>query len=485
MANNSGLLMMAKVLEAQKPKAHEMKDAPAFYQNLEKVLDKRRMDQTMLTLLPARPVVDFSSCDILSLSKSGLLRMAFIEELEKNPDFVLGSSGSRLMDGNHAYVEELEQEIAEFHRAKTALFFDSGFDANTAIFSVIPQPGDVIVFDELVHGSIHEGMRTSRATTRRSFQHNSLKSFGEVLTHFHGTLPPISSGKSTVLVSIESVYSMDGDVAPVEDLLQAAKDILPLGNFQFFIDEAHSTGLMGPQGRGLVCELELEESFAIRLHPFSKALGSHGAVVLCDETIKAMLLNFARCLIFSTAPSFPALAAIKGGYALLKSSLGLMRQNCIQPLVRYFFKNILAHPNYIRAEAAGILSIPLAKDWEQRRLLTHIVPINHRGFENHLLSAHCHFADFCVWPIDYPVAPKSQGRTRVIFHADNTFKQVERLIGLITEWAELMLKREERGAEPLMATSEGVDMDWLTRVVTTASSTMDEGVIYAKEVEVA
>lgn len=202
--------------------------------------------------------------------------MAFMDELAKKPNFVLGSSGSRLMDGNNSYVEELEQEVAEFHGAKTGLFFDSGFDANTAIFSVIPQPGDVIVFDELVHGSIHEGMRTSRATARRPFRHNNVQSFREVLTDFHKTLPSIYSGTSTVLVSIESVYSMDGDVAPVEDLLQAAKDILPLGNFRFFIDEAHSTGLMGPRGKGLVCALKLEDSFAIRLHPFSKALGSHG-----------------------------------------------------------------------------------------------------------------------------------------------------------------------------------------------------------------
>ncbi|KAL1861071.1 hypothetical protein Plec18170_001586 [Paecilomyces lecythidis] len=485
MAEDSALLMMAKVLQAQKPKSNEMENAPAFYRNLEKALDKRRMDQTMLTLLPDRPVVDFSSCDILSFSKSGLLRMAFMDELAKKPNFVLGSSGSRLMDGNHAYVEELEHEVAEFHGAKTGLFFDSGFDANSAIFSVLPQPGDVIVFDELVHGSIHEGMRTSRATARRSFRHNNVRSFRDVLTVFNETLPSISSGTSTVLVSIESVYSMDGDVAPVEDLLQAARDVIPLGNFQFFIDEAHSTGLMGPQGRGLVCALKLEESFAIRLHPFSKALGSHGAVVLCNQTVKNMLLNFARCLIFSTAPSFPALASIKGGYSLLKSSLGLTRQNCIQPLVKYFFKNILAHPTYYRAEAAGILSIPLAKDWEQRQFLTHIVPINHRGLENHLLSAHCHFAGYCVWPIDYPVVPKGQGRTRVIFHADNTFQQVQHLIWLIMEWAELMLKRDRCGAKPLMAASEGNNLDWLTQVVRTASSTMEQNVVNAKEVEVA
>ncbi|KAJ5184842.1 class II aminotransferase/8-amino-7-oxononanoate synthase [Penicillium cf. griseofulvum] len=485
MSDDAALLMMAKVLEAQKPKAHELKDAPAFYRNMETILDKRRMDQTMLTLLPARPVVDFSSCDILSLSKSGLLRMAFMDELAKNPNFVLGSSGSRLMDGNHEYVEELEKEVAEFHGAETGLFFDSGFDANTAVFSVIPQPGDVIVFDELVHGSIHEGMRTSRATAKRPFKHNDVDSFREILTQFNKSLPSISTGTSTVLVSIESVYSMDGDVAPVEELLQAAKETLPLGNFQFFIDEAHSTGLMGPQGKGLVCALGLEKSFAVRLHPFSKALGSHGSVVLCDQTIKTMLLNFARCLIFSTAPSFPALAAIKGGYSLLKSNLGQMRQEALQPIIKHFFKNILAHPTYIRAEEAGILSIPIAKGWKERQFLTHIIPINHRGLENHLLSAHCQFAGYCVWPIDHPVVPKGQGRTRVIFHADNTFEQVDRLIGLITEWAELMLQRDRRGAEPLMAAAEGVNLDWLTKVVNTASSTMDEGVVYAKEVEVA
>lgn len=206
--------------------------------------------------------------------------MAFFDELAKNPNFTLGSSGSRLMDGNHSYVEALEHDLAQFHGAETGLFFNSGFDANGAVFSVIPQPGDAIVYDELVHASIHDGMRNSRATTRRMFLHNDIESFKQVLTDLRDQHGSIGSGNSTVLVSLESVYSMDGDIAPLEELVQGAKDVLPHKNFQFIIDEAHSTGLIGPKGTGLVCALGLENEFAIRLHTFGKALGSHGGAFL-------------------------------------------------------------------------------------------------------------------------------------------------------------------------------------------------------------
>jgi 8-amino-7-oxononanoate synthase len=282
----SAIAMFSSVLEAQKLKGPSMRDAPTFYQNLEERLDKRRAEQRMLTLRMPRETVDFSSSDFLSLSSSGLVRMAFFDELARHPHFLLGSSGSRLLDGNNRYVESLEQDLADFHGAEKGLMFNSGYDANGAIFTVIPQIGDAIVYDELIHASIHDGMRHTRASIKQAFLHNDVSSFRDVLIHIRDSQPQIKVGQSTVLVSIESVYSMDGDIAPAEELVKVAKEVLPLGNVQFVIDEAHSTGLIGKRGTGLVCALGLEKDFAIRLHTFGKALGSHGGMDMTSSLPK-------------------------------------------------------------------------------------------------------------------------------------------------------------------------------------------------------
>lgn len=272
--------MLSEWTKAQILKAPAMKSAPAFYRNLEEALDVRRRDHGLYTLKTNvwkhGDAIDFSSNDTLSLGASGALRAEFMQELERYPNIPPGAGSSRVMDGNYDYLEMVENEIAQFHGAEAGLILGSGFEANLAIFAAIPRPGDAIVYDELVHASTHDGMQQSQAMTRVPFRHNHLDSFRDAMISVCDSQPFIRQGKRCVIVAVESFYSMDGDICPLRELIEAAKEIFPDGNVQFLIDEAHSTGVIGPRGAGLVCELGLEREVAIRLHTFGKALSASG-----------------------------------------------------------------------------------------------------------------------------------------------------------------------------------------------------------------
>lgn len=361
LADESVFSQIAHWNQAQELRAPRTKDI--FNKNLEEALDIRRSQHSLITLRKRRDHIDFSSNDFLSLSSSGQLREAFLEELGRHPDFSLGSTGSRLLDGNHDYFEALEDEIAAFHGAERALIVNSGFEGNSAIFSAIPRPGDVVVFDELVHASVHEGMARCSAMVRQSFRHNCVDSLRDTLEMVHESQPLVQRGQRTVLIAVESVYSMEGDFCPLAELVEAAQEVFPKRNFQFIVDEAHTTGVVGEKGVGLVSSLGLQKEIAIRLHTFSKALGASGgtfppfhpsfpfhsgssflsrakkkkekktheltrltqlsplltAAILCNDTVRNMLINHARPITFTTAASFPTLAAVKSVYGLLAS----------------------------------------------------------------------------------------------------------------------------------------------------------------------
>lgn len=221
--------------------------------------------------------VDFSSNDILSWNAIGTLRDRFLVELAQNPDFSPGAGGARLLDGFYLCLEATEMEIAVFHGAETGLIVNSGFEANLAVWKAIPRPGDVIAYDALVHASAHEGMGLSLAMQKVEFAHNDTKSLRETLLSVLDSQPLIRQGKRCVLVAVESVYSMDGDVCPLQELVDVADEVFQgQDNIKFVIDEAHSTGLFGPNGSGFVCELGLESQMAVRVHTFGKTIGATG-----------------------------------------------------------------------------------------------------------------------------------------------------------------------------------------------------------------
>lgn len=353
--------MLSEWINAQKARAPAMKNAPTFYRNLEEALDMRRKSHALYTIKTTLwkdggSSTDFSSNDTLSLSSSGRLRAALDAELAQNPGLPPGAGGSRLMDGNSTYLETVEDEIASFHGAEAGLFVTSGYEANLAIFAAIPRPGDAIVYDELVHASAHDGMEKSPATTRIPFRHNDPDALREALVSVRESEPLIRQGRRCVIIAVESIYSMDGDICPLRELVEVVREMFPAGNAQFLVDEAHSTGVVGPCGAGLVSELGLEKEIAIRLHTFSKAVASgggeqphhrlhfscgdakktHKAIILGNQTIKTALTNLARSVIYTAAPAPPVVATVRSAYRL-------MRTGETKAVSHYFYRNIYWH----------------------------------------------------------------------------------------------------------------------------------------------
>lgn len=242
---------------------------------------QRRQKESKLRDLKASPIgsIDFSSNDFLSLSTSAPLRAQFLQELARGTPQLgpqLGSTGSRLLDGNSTCSEALEQDIAIFHNGPAGLLANSGFDANVGIFSCLPQPGDVIIYDELIHASVHDGMRLSRAGRLLPFGHNSPPGLREALISCIDDDELLRDGRRSVFVAVESVYSMEGDLAPLTEFLEVMEELCPQKNAHMIVDEAHATGLYGHHGKGRVCELGLERRVFVRLHTFGKALACNG-----------------------------------------------------------------------------------------------------------------------------------------------------------------------------------------------------------------
>jgi len=245
-----------------------------------------------LRALAGRSGLDFASNDYLGLAESQEYREAARAALARGVP--LGAGGSRLLRGNHPEHEALEEEAARFFGAQSAMFFGAGFSANEALLATLPQRGDLILYDELIHASAHEGMRLSRAQNL-AVAHNDAGAFEAAIRAFQGT------GRAWIVV--ESLYSMDGDIAPLAELAEIAARH---GAF-LLIDEAHATGVLGPGGRGLAHGLEGQDNI-ITLHTCGKALGLSGALVGLPRVLREFLINRCRNFIFATAPS-PLLAA--------------------------------------------------------------------------------------------------------------------------------------------------------------------------------
>jgi len=231
---------------------------------------------------PAAPA-DFSSNDYLSLSSSPLLRARLLAALNAAPS-ILGSGGSRLLVYNHPHAA-LEARLARSFHAPAALLFNSGFDANAGFFACIPQPGDALLYDAAIHASVHDGARASRVAPRlrRPFAHNDVRALRAALRELRAECPALrlrdsEGGESSVFVAVESVYSMDGTVAPLRAMLGVMDEVFPAGNAHLVVDEAHATGIYGPGGRGMVALLGLEDRVLARLHTFGKALAASGGV---------------------------------------------------------------------------------------------------------------------------------------------------------------------------------------------------------------
>ncbi|KAK0628006.1 putative 8-amino-7-oxononanoate synthase [Lasiodiplodia hormozganensis] len=424
----------------------------------------RRHSRSLLRRLTIAPpgTVDFSSNDYLSLSTHPEIRSTFLSLLQApqpitTPSSItgtsdpnapsqpppIGSRGSRLLDGNHPLTVSLESLISTHHRSPSGLLFNSGFDANVGLFSTLPQPSDVIVYDELIHASVHDGMRLSRvaAPRRLAFAHNDVDGLRRVLEGIVGdgeVGEKVRAGKANVFVAVEAVYSMDGDVAPLRAMLDLVDELLPKGNGYFIVDEAHATGVFGGAGgRGLTCELGVEDRVFARVVTFGKALGSQGAIVLCSPITRSYLINYARTLIYTTALSHPSLASIAATYDFLIAGKTTPLLTHLHTLIRTTHALLTAliarlpPPN----TTAPLLSLaPLPANPSP------IVPL----FTPHprALAAHCQAAGYTVRAIVAPTVPHGAERVRVCLHAGNTVEEVRGLVRAVEGWVEARLKEE-------------------------------------------
>ncbi|KAI1621440.1 aminotransferase [Exophiala viscosa] len=421
---------------------------------LSALLDKRR-SQSKLRTLKSTPAgsVDFSSNDFLSLSSNKDFQNNYLTTLNKSRT-PLGSTGSRLLDGNSQYAENLECEIATFHGAEAGLLTNSGFDANVSIFAFLPRERDVIIYDELIHASVHDGMRQSRATTQIPFKHNDIDDLSRILEQ----VAPVENSSRTVFVAVETVYSMDGDLAPLTEIVELVESAFPRRNAHLIVDEAHATGIYGPNGSGRVCELGLEKRISIRLHTFGKALACNGGIILCSPILRLYLINYARPLIYTTFMSYPALVAIKTAYAWLQMgkanlvwSLGPSLAANLYHLIHHLYTQLQTLETAI-SQATGTASTPLVtlpKTCPESPIFALLSPYPRS------LAAHCQSAAFIVRPVVSPTVPIGTERVRVCLHSGNTVEQIDSFVSCVRRW--LMqegMSGKEDSASPLVGSLE-------------------------------
>lgn len=357
----------------------------------EMMLDKlklRKTDFTFRSLQTKNDLYDFSSNDYLGFARSAELRQAIDEALKKHHQVANGATGSRLLSGNSLFAEELEEEIAGYHQAANGLIFNSGYTANSALFSCLPQKGDTIVYDEFIHASVIDGARLSFAS-RFKFSHNDLEDLEMKLKKSTGTC----------YVAVESIYSMDGDSA---DLIRIAA-LCTKYQAHLIVDEAHAFGVIGT---GLVDSLGIQQEVFARIVTFGKALGLHGAIVLGTDLLRDYLINFARPFIYTTALPFSQLLALQIAYKHLLSYL--LTTSILQNKLSLLKANLpLQHQAKYKSNIGAIYCLIISGNVEAIQFSR---TLQNKGFD--------------VRPILSPTVSKGSERLRICIHTHNTDEEI-------------------------------------------------------------
>ena len=396
--------------------------------HLFKVLEKRKQQLLFRSLRTSNKLIDFCSNDYLGFSQK-------IKENSEIYSFPSGATGSRLLAGNTQFVEDLEQEIADFHGAEAGLIFNSGYDANVGLLSCIPQKNDVLLTDELIHASMIDGARLSYAT-RYKFKHNDVENLAYRLqnleTNFeiplnqtliqntkNYTIPTsnIEHQTSNLFIALESVYSMDGDLANLEAIV----DLSEKYGANLMVDEAHATGVFGKNGKGLVSELGLEDKIFARVITFGKALGCHGAIVLGSRNLRDYLINFARSFIYTTAAPTHTHHSIKQSYQLLKSPD--FSNEKLHTLIHFFKKQAKQHSNLELINSPSAIQCIIISGNEKCREVAS--RLQNEGLD--------------IRPIVSPTVPKGKERLRICLHEFNTEEEILRIFEVLKDVENLSL----------------------------------------------
>lgn len=356
----------------------------------EKKLIKTKIENNYRELKLANGI-DFSSNDYLGLANHPKIREAVVNAL--NSGVSIGSGGSRLLTGNKVEHQILEEFAADYFNKDACLFFSSGFLANYALFTTLPERKDFIIYDELVHASVRDGIKASNAKSIK-FKHNDLKSLKEKIEKAQ------SLNANSIWLGIESVYSMDGDIAGISDILELIKNYK---NIYLIIDEAHATGVFGQDGKGFGYNLDYDK--LIVLHTCGKALGVSGALVCASNDIIEYLINKSRPFIFTTTESPIIAVAVKE--ALIISQEENWRREKLLELIKY------TNNNYLNSNHKTQI-IPIILDNSLKALST-ASSLQSNGFD--------------VRAVRPPTVPSA--RLRISLNTNRTKEEIDNLLELI------------------------------------------------------
>ncbi len=364
-----------------------------MYSKLSKQLEDLKSEHRYRELKVRSYKIDFFSNDYLGLIYDPL-RVSDISEFKK----LTGSSGSRLISGNSELFEETENLISEFHKVESALIYSTGYQANIGLISAVTSRHDTILYDNLIHASLRDGIKLSDAKAY-SFKHNDLEDLESKL----------KKTETNKIIIIESRYSMDGDTAPLKEILNLSEKY----NAHLIVDEAHSVGVDGEKGEGIVCKLGLQEKVFATIVTFGKALGCHGAAILSNTIIRNYLINFSRSFIYSTGMSPQSVWDIKTAYEHLPNLEA--RRNELISLSKYLsFK----------------LPDSLSPSESFSPIHRFIVPGNEQVLK---FSDYLNKKDIGIVAVRASTVPKGKERIRICLHSYNTREQIDFLVSCINE----------------------------------------------------
>ena len=366
---------------------------PDKLDHFQKALDQRLAAGTLRTLKRQLHGTDFYSNDYLGMARNKDFQESLLKRVINHPELLKGSTGSRLISGNSDVVSETEAFIAKEHNCESALLFTSGYNANLALFSALPTRHDTIIADEQIHRSVHDACKMSHAK-KLKFRHNDTEDLERILRNQNGLC----------YIAIESLYSMNGDVAPIKEMAEIASRY----KAHLIVDEAHAFGVFG---YGLVNDLQLQNSVLATVVTYGKALGSHGAAILCGGLIKSYLVNFASPFIYTTSAHDFLWMSIKEGYRFLKEDKVLQLK--LQENIKLFRRQDLKNPSSDNSPIQAVI-IP-----DPPKLSVLRNKLSHNGF--------------LTYAVFSPAVKKHTERLRICLHSFNTQEEIIKLTDLIRQ----------------------------------------------------